>query len=94
MRGMASGRVVGWFSAAAAFFVLTGMGVRIAEDGQVGYTNDASMWVFVLAGLCAYVAAVALFLLLRRRRARTRGRRPPLCPGSPPRRPAFPKAPA
>lgn len=92
MRGMASGRVVGWFSAAAAFLVLTGMGVRIAEDGQVGYTNDASMWVFVLAGLCAYVAAIALFLLLRRRRAR--GRRPPLRPGSSPRRPAFPKAPA
>lgn len=70
---MASWRVFGWFSAAAAFLVLTGMGVRAAEDGQVGYTNDASMWVFVLAGLCAYVAAIALFLLLRRRRASPNG---------------------
>lgn len=57
--------------ASALFLLVMGFGVRLAEDNQVGYTHDASMWVFVAAGLLAYYAAIiALVLLRRRRRAR------------------------
>ena len=56
--------------AAAAFLALMGFGVRLAEERQVGYTNDASMWVFVAAGLFAYYAAIVAFVLLRRGRGR------------------------
>ncbi len=57
--------------AVALFLLAMGFGVRYAEDCQVGYTHDASMWVFVAAGLLAYYAAIiALVLLRRRRRAR------------------------
>ena len=58
------------FLAAAAFLVLMGFGVRCAEDRQVGYTNDASMWVFVAAGLCAYYAAIVAYVLRRGARCR------------------------
>lgn len=57
--------------AGALFLLVMGFGVRLSEDNQVGYTHDASMWVFVAAGLLAYYAAIiALVLLRRRRRAR------------------------
>lgn len=52
----------------AVFLVAMGFGVRLAEDEQVGYTHDVSMWVFTAAGLFAYYAAIALFQLWRRRR--------------------------
>ena len=55
--------------AASAFLALMGFGVRLAEERQVGYTNDASMWVFVAAGLFAYYAAIVAFVLLRAARA-------------------------
>lgn len=63
--------------AAAAFFAMMGLGVRFAEDGQVGYTNDVSMWVFVVAGLFVYYALIALYQLWRRK-----GRRRPKTPTS------------
>ncbi len=47
---------------AAVFLVAVGFAVRIAEDSQVGYTNDFSMWVFVAAGLVAYKALISFFL--------------------------------
>ena len=51
--------------AAAVFLALMGLGVRIAEERQVGYTNDASMWVFVAAGLFVYYAAIVAYVLRR-----------------------------
>ena len=51
--------------AICAFLCLMGFGVRCAEDRQVGYTNDASMWVFVAAGLFAYYAAIVAFVIRR-----------------------------
>lgn len=51
-----------WLALAGAlFFTLMGFGMRYAEESQVGYTHDASMWVFVVAGLCAYYAVLAAF---------------------------------
>ena len=58
--------------AAAAFLVLMGAGVRCAEYRQVGYTNDASMWIFVAAGLFAYYAAIVAYVLRRDARAKAR----------------------
>lgn len=52
----------------ALFLVAMGFGVRCAEDGQVGYTHDSSMWIFVVAGLFAYYAAIAFYQLRRRPR--------------------------
>lgn len=60
----------------AVFLVALGFGVRCAEDGQVGYTHDSSMWVFVVAGLFAYYAAIALFQLWRRGRMGRRTKTP------------------
>ncbi len=58
-----------WISVGIALFLAAiGCGVRCAEYRQVGYTNDASMWVFVAAGLFAYYAAVVAFVLRRRGR--------------------------
>ena len=51
--------------AAAVFLALMGFGVRLAEERQVGYTNDASMWVFVAAGLLVYYAAIVAYVLRR-----------------------------
>ena len=51
--------------AAAVFLALMGFGVRIAEERQVGYTNDASMWIFVAAGLFAYYAAIVAYVIRR-----------------------------
>ena len=50
------------------FLTAMGFGVRMAEDGQVGYTHDSSMWVFVAAGLFGYYALIAFFQLWKRRR--------------------------
>lgn len=61
----------------AAFLVAMGFGVRCAEDGQVGYTHDSSMWVFVVAGLFAYYAAIALYQLVRRGRRTGHPKTPP-----------------
>ena len=58
--------------AVSAFLVAMGFGVRLAEDRQVGYTNDASMWVFVAAGLFAYYAAIVAYVLRRRGRGARR----------------------
>ena len=49
-----------------------GFGVRYAEDCQVGYTHDASMWVFVASGLMAYYAVLVGFVLVRRARRRAK----------------------
>ena len=54
--------------AGAAFLLLAGFGVRCAEDNQVGYTHDTSMWVFVASGLLAYYAAIVAYVLWRRRK--------------------------
>lgn len=62
--------------AVALFLLAVGFGVRCAEDNQVGYTHDASMWVFASSGLMAYYAAIVAFVLLRRRRARRRAKTP------------------
>ena len=52
----------------SVFFALMGWGVRIAEDGQVGYTNDTSMWVFAISGLCLYYALIVVIVRWRLRR--------------------------
>lgn len=66
-----------WLSlGGAAFCALAGFGVRYAEDLQVGYTHDTSLWIFGAAVLLAYYAAI-LLLLLRRRGRGTRSKSPP-----------------
>ena len=58
-----------WISLGISLFlVVMGAGVRCAEYRQVGYTNDASMWVFVAAGLFAYYAAIVAYVIRRRGR--------------------------
>ena len=59
------------FLAAAVFLLLMGAGVRCAEYRQVGYTNAASMWIFVAAGLCAYYAAIVAYVLRRDTRGKS-----------------------
>ena len=64
-------RKFGLLVAAGVFFTLAGWGVREAENGQVGYTNDTSMWVFALGALlfyCAFVLALSHWWKRRRRR--------------------------
>ena len=63
-------RRVWTFAAIALFLLATGFGVRFAEDGQVGSTHDASMWVFVASGLLAYYAALIALVLVHRARRR------------------------
>lgn len=58
------------------FLTAMGFGVRMAEDGQVGYTHDSSMWVFVAAGLFGYYALIALYRLRRGERRGTRPKTP------------------
>lgn len=43
---------------ASALFAVMGVCVRIAEDNQVGYTNDTSLWIFAISGLFAYYALI------------------------------------
>lgn len=45
---------------AAAVFTAAGFFVRFAEDSQVGYTNDTSMWMFGIAGIFAWFALLQL----------------------------------
>ena len=45
---------------AAAVFTAAGFIVRFAEDSQVGYTNDTSMWMFGIAGIFAWFALLQL----------------------------------
>ena len=45
---------------AAAVFTIAGFFVRFAEDSQVGYTNDTSMWMFGIAGIFAWLALLQL----------------------------------
>ena len=55
-----------WFLVAgAAFFTLSGFCIRIAEDSQVGYTNDTSMWTFAIAAIFAWFALLQLLSALR-----------------------------
>lgn len=54
------------FSVVSAAFLLLGFAVREAEANQVGSTNIASMWVFVVSGLCLYAA---LFIVWMKRRS-------------------------
>ena len=58
--------------AVALFLLAMGFGVRYAEDCQVGYTHDASMWAFVASGLMAYFAVLVGFVLVRRARRRAK----------------------
>ena len=62
--------------AVALFLLAMGFGVRYAEDCQVGYTHDASMWVFAASGLMAYYATIVGFVLWRRSRSRRRAKTP------------------
>ena len=52
----------------AEFLTLAGFGVRYAEDAQVGYTNDTSLWVFGFAGLSAYYALIIAIVRWRMKR--------------------------
>ncbi|MGN0851743.1 MAG: hypothetical protein ACI4Q3_00010 [Kiritimatiellia bacterium] len=53
--------------ALAAVFTGVGFAVRQAEFNQVGASNHASTWIFFLAGLFAYYAAIVAFAILRKR---------------------------
>lgn len=58
----------------AAFFAFAGWGVRMAEDSQLGYTNDTSLWIFAISGLFAYYALIVCIVRWRMKRA---GVKPP-----------------
>lgn len=71
-----SWRRFGLALAGAAFFTFAGWMVRQAEDSQVGYTNDTSMWVYAFGGLCAYYALIILIVRWRMKRKGLKFKRP------------------
>lgn len=56
------------FTVAAFVFLLLGFAVREAEANQIGSSDNASIWVFFMSGLCLYAAVVIAWTTLRRRR--------------------------
>ena len=68
--GSVSFRRCALLAGGALFLLLMGFGVREAENGQVGCTNDASMWVFGASGICAWFALLSGVSAWRRRRRR------------------------
>ena len=56
-------------SIASIVFLLLGFAVREAEANQIGSSDNASLWVFFISGLCLYAAVVIAWTAFRRRRA-------------------------
>ena len=55
---------------ASLAFLLLGFAVREAEANQIGTSDNASLWTFVLSGLCLYAAAVIGWTAFRRSQKR------------------------
>ena len=58
---------------AAAFLALLGWGVREAEFASVGSDNSASLWIWVLSGMCVYFAVVNVWMWKRGRGGKIAG---------------------
>ena len=53
---------------ASLVFLLLGFAVREAEANQIGSSDNASLWVFFISGLCLYAAVIIAWTVFRRRR--------------------------
>ncbi len=53
---------------ASLVFLLLGFAVREAEANQIGSSDNASLWVFFISGLCLYAAVIISWTVFRRRR--------------------------
>jgi CDP-diglyceride synthetase len=51
---------------ASLVFLLLGFAVREAEANQIGSSDNASIWVFFISGLCLYAALVIGWATFRR----------------------------
>lgn len=51
---------------ASLAFLLLGFAVREAEANQIGSSDNASIWVFFISGLCLYAALVIGWATFRR----------------------------
>ena len=52
---------------ASIVFLILGFAVREAEANQIGSSDNASLWVFFISGLCLYATAVIGWGIFRRR---------------------------
>ena len=57
---------------ASLVFLLLGFAVREAEANQIGSSDNASIWVFFISGLCLYAAVVIGWATFRRRQKERR----------------------
>ncbi|MBR1587722.1 MAG: hypothetical protein IJ658_05295 [Kiritimatiellae bacterium] len=57
---------------ASLVFLLLGFAVREAEANQIGSSDNASLWVFFISGLCLYAAILAAWMAFRRQRRKRR----------------------
>ena len=62
-------KVIACIGASMAFLLL-GFAVREAEANQIGSSNNASLWVFFISGLCLYAAVVIAWARVRGRKRR------------------------
>ena len=60
------------FTVAALAFLLLGFAVREAEYNQIGSTNNTSLWVFALSGICLYAAVLTAWTAFRRHKQKKR----------------------
>ena len=51
---------------ASLVFLLLGFAVREAEANQIGSSDNASLWVFFISGLCLYAGIVIAWAAFRR----------------------------
>ena len=62
-------KVIACMVASLAFLFL-GFAVREAEANQIGSSDNASLWVFFISGLCLYAAVVIGWATFRRQHKR------------------------
>ena len=60
------------FTVAALAFLLLGFAVREAEYNQIGSTNNTSLWVFSISGICLYAAVLTAWAAFRRHQQKKR----------------------
>ena len=60
------------FTGAALVFLLLGFAVREAEYNQIGSTNNTSLWMFALSGICLYAAVLLAWTAFCRQQRKRR----------------------
>ena len=59
-------------SIASIVFLLLGFAVREAEANQIGSSDNASLWMFALSGICLYAAVLLAWTAFRRQQRKKR----------------------